>query len=67
MIGTLKGSTVFFKGGEGGWQFVETRNCDEKIIESQTFCENMMAALCKLQLDFRFRLGKGTGKRGHII
>ena len=40
-------------------QFVETRNCDEKMIESQTFCENMMAALCKLQLDLRFCLGKG--------
>ena len=48
-------------------QFVETRNCDEKIIESQTFCENVMAALCKLQLDFRYQLGKGTGKRGHIV
>ena len=48
-------------------QFVETRNCAEKIIESQTFCENMMAALCKLQLDFRFRLGKGGGKRVHIV
>ena len=33
-------------------QFVETRNCDEKIIESQTFCENMMAALCKLHIGF---------------
>ena len=48
-------------------QFVETRNCDEKMIESQTFCETMMAALCKLQLDLRFCLGKGTGKRGHIV
>ena len=39
----------------------------KKKIESQTFSENMMATLCKLQLDFRFRLGKGGGKRGHIV